>query len=98
VALALVALAGCGGDDEPDEPATTVPDLTVPGRSETEDAAPPVTTVPPAPVAPPTDTSGGAPAPPVEQPDSPENDTPPPPESPAERFEQFCDANPGACG
>jgi hypothetical protein len=29
--------------------------------------------------------------------DSPENDTPPPPGSPAERFERFCEENPGAC-
>jgi hypothetical protein len=37
--------------------------------------------------------SGGQPAPG----DTPENDTPPPPGSPAERFEQFCQENPGAC-
>jgi hypothetical protein len=30
--------------------------------------------------------------------DSPENDTPPPPGSPAEQFEKFCDENPEACG
>ena len=30
--------------------------------------------------------------------DSPENDQPPEPGSPAERFEQFCAQNPGACG
>jgi hypothetical protein len=98
VALVAVALAGCGGDDE-DEPAITVPDLTVPGRTATEEeAAPTVTTPPTPPVTPPTDTSGGTPAPPAEQPDSPENDVPPPPGSPAERFERFCEANPGACG
>jgi hypothetical protein len=37
--------------------------------------------------------SGGATAPQ----DSPQNDTPPPSGSPAERFEQFCQENPGAC-
>jgi hypothetical protein len=37
--------------------------------------------------------SGGTPAPD----DSPQNDTPPPSGSPAERFEQFCQENPGAC-
>ena len=30
--------------------------------------------------------------------DTPENDTPPPADSPAERFEEFCNENPGACG
>jgi hypothetical protein len=37
--------------------------------------------------------SGGTPAPD----DTPQNDTPPPAGSPAERFEQFCQENPGAC-
>jgi hypothetical protein len=97
VALVALALAGCGGDDEPNEPAITVPDLTVPGGG-TEDTTPTVTAPAPVPAEPPADTSGGAPAPPAEQPDSPEHDVPPPPESPAERFEQFCEANPGACG
>ncbi len=32
------------------------------------------------------------------RPDTPENDTPPPPNSPEADFEQFCDENPGACG
>ena len=42
---------------------------------------------------------GGIPAPEAEPPaDTPENDTPPPPGSPAERFEEFCEENPGACG
>ena len=53
---------------------------------------------PPADTAPPAD-DGGAPAPAPEPPvDSPENETPPPEDSPAERFEEFCDENPGACG
>ena len=30
-------------------------------------------------------------------PDTPQNDTPPPEDSPAERFEDFCAQNPGAC-
>jgi hypothetical protein len=50
----------------------------------------------PAPDAPPATgggDSGGTPAPD----DSPQNDTPPPSGSPAERFEQFCQENPGAC-
>jgi hypothetical protein len=47
--------------------------------------------------------NGGTPAPdsnnpePQPPPDSPSNDTPPDPGSPADRFEQFCAQNPGAC-
>jgi len=43
--------------------------------------------------------NGGTPAPDTNRPprDSPENDTPPEPGSPEERFEQFCEQNPGAC-
>jgi hypothetical protein len=49
-----------------------------------------------APTTPPADTGGdsGGTAPPA---DSEQNDTPPPSGSPAERFEQFCQENPGAC-
>jgi hypothetical protein len=42
------------------------------------------------------DTSGGTTAPEAE-PDSPTNDTPPPADSEAQQFEDFCDQNPGAC-
>jgi hypothetical protein len=35
---------------------------------------------------------------PTEPEDSPGNDVPPPPGSPAEQFENFCDENPEACG
>jgi hypothetical protein len=100
--LAAAMAVGCGADDEPAtgrEP--TVPDLTVPQtdepapsvpETETETTAPPTTetTAPP--------TSGGTPAPKPPQTDTPENDTPPPSGSPAERFEDFCNDNPGACG
>ena len=41
--------------------------------------------------------AGGTRAPDPSQPDSPENDIPPPPGSPAERFEQECQVNPQAC-
>jgi len=54
----------------------------------------------PAPPAEPPADSGGAPAPPAAPepaPDSPTNDVAPPPGSPAERAEQFCDENPDAC-
>ena len=30
--------------------------------------------------------------------DTPENDAPPPDDTPAERFEEYCNENPGACG
>jgi hypothetical protein len=42
------------------------------------------------------DTSGGTTAPEAEA-DSPTNDTPPPADSEAQQFEDFCDQNPGAC-
>ena len=42
------------------------------------------------------DTSGGTTAPEAEA-DSPTNDTPPPADSEAEQFEDFCTQNPGAC-
>ncbi len=42
----------------------------------------------------PAPTSGGAQSP---QNDTKQNDTPPPQGSPADRFEQFCKDNPGAC-
>ena len=42
------------------------------------------------------DTSGGTTAPDAEA-DSPTNDTPPPEDSEAEQFEDFCAQNPGAC-
>jgi len=100
VAVALVA--GCGGDSEPSADQTpTVPQLTVPQTDEaepppaaTEDAPPPADPQP-APPGPDDGAPAPAPAPPA---DTPENDTPPPADSPAERFEQFCEDNPGACG
>jgi hypothetical protein len=42
----------------------------------------------------PSNTTGGAQTP---QPDTKQNDQPPPQGSPADRFEQFCKDNPGAC-
>ena len=43
------------------------------------------------------DTSGGGTAAPDAAADSPTNDTPPPADSEAEQFEDFCAQNPGAC-
>jgi hypothetical protein len=110
VLLALVlAVAGCGGGDKEavKKPRTTTTHSeTAPQRTET--AAPtPVQTAPP-----PTRTAqdpATAPLTPGEGngtprgnsqggTDSPGNDTPPPKDSPAERFEKDCDANPQSCG
>jgi hypothetical protein len=94
-----VATAGCGGDEESAaKPAPEAPELTIP---ETDaQPAPPTETTPTTETTPPS-TSGGTTTP-EQQPqapaDTPENDTPPPANSPAERFEDFCNDNPGACG
>ena len=106
LALGGVALSGCdigGGDDN--EPAATTPattETTGPtgpsgdnrgdgdgdggGDATPEDTGP---TVP---------ESGGVGADDYDpETDSPENDQPPPPGSPQEKFEQACDENPGLC-
>jgi len=113
VALACAALAfapGCGGDDgEADEPPSapvpTVPEAGAPTDSEPAPgpvdeapAAPEAAPGPPAPAPEPDPGGAVAPAEPEPPVDSPENDVPPPPGSEAEEFEEFCDANPGACG
>jgi hypothetical protein len=109
--LLLLALApgGCGGDDEAPAKPTKARELTVPRATETHPEAAATTPTTqrqqqqqphqpqPAP-APQGDASGGAPAPQTQPQDSPQYDTPPPKGSPAERFEKFCDENPGACG
>ncbi len=87
-ALALGAAAGCGGDDDGDE--VTVPEITIPAETETAPETTPTPTT--------EDPSGGTGTPDPAQPDSPENDVPPPPGSPQEAFEKFCEQNPGACG
>jgi hypothetical protein len=99
IALAAVAAGlgavGCGGDDESGAettPSISIPAVTVPTA--------PTTTAPSGGVAPETTTGSGSgrgnydPA----QPDTPENDVPPPPGSPQEAFEQMCEQNPAACG
>jgi len=112
LAIAALALGACGGDDEPAaESIPPPPKLSVPGEDEppdipestddsestdtstsTTEAEAPTTTEPPAPSGgTPAPATGGAPA------DSPQNDQPPPAGSPAERFEEFCSENPGAC-
>lgn len=104
-----VVVAG-GGDDDGGGGSQTVPELTPPpgssldesqtrtdrrgatgeqdSQGESGGAAEP--TAP----APSTPDTGGDTAPPQ---DTEQNDTPPPSGSPAERFERFCEENPGAC-
>jgi hypothetical protein len=77
-------------------PATTTPEAT-PSPYSTEEQAPGEgdgTGGAPAPSAPRGDEQTGGARPPE---DSPENDTAPDPDSPAGRYERFCDENPGAC-
>jgi outer membrane biosynthesis protein TonB len=112
--LVLAAATGCGGDEESSAETTpALPELTMPETDAGPEAAEPEPEQAPAPEpapepevvpepaepTPPPATDGGTPAPqPEAPPDSPENDIPPPRGSPAERFEEFCDENPGACG
>lgn len=111
IALACgLALAGlvsaCGGDDE--KASETTPTVTTETETTpTTETAPTVTTPPPTTPSttptPPADTDSGGTtvpsAPPQTAPqDGPDNDTPPEPGSPAERFEQQCQQNPETCG
>jgi hypothetical protein len=101
--LLAVAIAGCGGDDEPStRTARELPDLSLPTTTTrttppvVDRTAPTATTVDPA-----TETlpeEGPRTTTPQDPADTPENDAPPPQGSPAERFEQYCNENPGACG
>ena len=99
-------------NDEIRKPPLTVPtgsstdstDTTTDETGTTDTAPDPSDETPaPAPAEPPLDQpnpgNGGTPAPDTNDPprESPENDTPPEPGSPEERFEQFCSENPGAC-
>ena len=103
LSLFALGLAGCGGDDDEDA-ATTIPTvpLSVPGADTTstdeESTDTTVDTVPDSTAAPtPAPAPTPTPTPPAQQPDSPQNDTPPPQGSEAEQFEDFCTENPGAC-
>jgi hypothetical protein len=86
-ALALGVVA-CGDDDE--DEGVSIPSISIP----TETTAPAPETTTPTTTAP----EGGGTGAEGGQPDSAENDVPPPAGSPQERFEQFCEQNPGACG
>jgi hypothetical protein len=98
--LLVAAIAGCGGDDQPAETTRELPDLSVPTTTtpppETEPAEPPTTTVDPGTETLPEEGPGTQPSDPPA--DSPDNDAPPPEDTPAERFEEYCNENPGACG
>jgi hypothetical protein len=101
----VVGVVIAGGDDS-GTATTSVPELKPPpgsitGESGTTDQRTTTTdttdTGAPAPEptqTTPSDPSGGVQAPPS---DTPQNDVPPPSGSPADRFEQFCKDNPGAC-
>ncbi len=109
LALALpLALTACGGDKEAakkPKTTTTRTERATP-RTETVPAAPVQTT--PAPsttsqdpaTAPntPGEGNGSTRATPQGGSDSPQNDTPPPAGSPAERFEKDCESRPKTCG
>lgn len=95
----------------PEAPTLTVPGSEEPpevdnsGRDETTDTETSTTTTGATPTqttpaqADPAAPSGGAAAPQTggATPDTEENDQPPPADSPASEFEQFCQDNPGAC-
>ena len=90
------SLAACGGDEEKADtgprPAVTAPQTSTSVTPEPETGGEGPSTAPGG------DRPGAAPGP--DGPpagDSPENDVPPPPGSPAERFEQACDRNPALC-
>ena len=99
----MAVLAGCGGDDEPSTktarelPNLSIPTTTAPTTAPAEDTTPATT---PTTVDPATETlpEEGPSTTPGTPDDTPENDAPPPQDSPAERFEQYCEENPGACG
>jgi hypothetical protein len=105
--LLATGVAACGDDDKASETTPTV--TTETETTPTTETVPTATTPPPATTprtttpTPPADTdSGGTPVPrttPQSQPqDGPDNDLPPEPGSPAERFEQQCRQNPQTCG
>lgn len=101
-------VASCGGDDE--KSAETVPTVTTETETTATETTPTATTpaqtatTPAPPTTSPADPgSGGTTVPTRTTPrsapqDGPDNDLPPEPGSPAERFEQQCQQNPQTCG
>jgi hypothetical protein len=99
--VAVLALAGCGGDEEKRATDTDTGPAKTSTSPKTTSAPrpaplPQTETQPPGSMAP---DSGGTPAPGAKQgEDSPTNDVPPPRGSPQERFEKECKKHPKACG
>lgn len=94
-----IASSGDSGDATPSVPELKPPPGTIKSDSGTTDrkttTTDTTTTTAPAPTeTAPSEPSGGTPAP---ESDTPQNDVAPPSGSPADRFEQFCKDNPGAC-
>ena len=97
--MVALAFAGCGSDDDENAPETTTPAVTAPTTPPTTPARPPTRDDPATAPSydqdvPPSGEDGGTPVP---NQDSPENDAPPPPGSPADKFEQQCRETPAAC-
>ena len=94
----VVASSGDSGSATPSVPELKPPPGKIEGESGTTDEKTTSTdTTTSAPVqtqTAPSEPSGGAQTPPN---DTEQNDVPPPQGSPADRFEQFCKDNPGAC-
>jgi hypothetical protein len=95
----VIASSGDSGSATPSVPELKPPPGTIKGDSGTTDQKTTTTdttdtTTPTDTPAEPTQPSGGTQAPPS---DTPQNDVAPPQGSPADRFEQFCKDNPGAC-
>jgi len=107
LAAGAILPAGCGGNDPeepPAKPALKVPggepgspgDQTTTDETTTEEST--TTDAPePEPEPEPEPAPAPAPAPEPVEPDGPANDTPPEPGTAADRFEDFCNQNPGAC-
>lgn len=99
--LAALAAAGCGDSEnvssnEPIKPALKVPDQKISDAATDQTGATDDTSGNSTSQQPSGGNSGGAA--PNSRPDSANNDTPPPANSPADTYEQFCKENPGACG
>ncbi|HEX5908988.1 MAG TPA: hypothetical protein VFY44_00760 [Thermoleophilaceae bacterium] len=104
--LLATGVAACGDDEKASKTTPTV--TTETETAPTTETVPTATTPPPAttprttPTPPADPNSGGTTVPrttPQSQPeDGPDNDLPPEPGSPAERFEQQCQQNPQTCG
>jgi hypothetical protein len=95
----VVASGGDSGSATPSVPELKPPPGSIKADSGTTDQKTDTTTTDTAPAQTQTQTtpsapSGGTAAP---QNDTPQNDVAPPSGSPADRFEQFCKDNPGAC-